>query len=162
MSQTPRVRLAVAEDLPDIVRMLADDPLGAKREQDKHPLPASYLHAFEAISRDPNNELVVVEADDGRAVAALQLTYTPYLTHQGGWRATIEGVRVSNNLRGTGLGREFFAWAINRARERGCHVVQLTTDKKRPEAKRFYESIGFTASHEGMKLNLAVKPEGAA
>ena len=96
--------------------------------------------------------------ESGVAVAVLQLTFTPYITHQGGWRATIEGVRVDSRLRGSGLGRELFAWAIARARERGCHLVQLTTDKQRPEARRFYESLGFVASHEGMKLKLPITP----
>lgn len=160
MPQPPTIRPATAQDLPAIVTMLADDPLGAQRERNTSPLPAAYLQAFEAIDRDPNNELVVVEGDDGRAVAVLQLTFTPYLTHQGGWRATIEGVRVSSALRGTGVGRAFFAWAIERARARGCHVVQLTTDKQRPDARRFYESLGFAATHEGMKLKLSADPAG--
>jgi GNAT superfamily N-acetyltransferase len=162
MSQPPKIRPATAQDLPDIVDMLADDPLGARRERNTSPLPAAYLQAFEAIDSDPNNELVVVEGDGGRAVAVLQLSFTPYLTHQGGWRATIEGVRVSSALRGTGVGRAFFTWAIDRARERGCHVVQLTTDKQRPEARRFYESLGFAATHEGMKLQLQAGPATSA
>jgi GNAT superfamily N-acetyltransferase len=151
---TIRVRLALATDLPNIVHMLADDPLGAARERDIHPLPASYLAAFEAIQKDPNNELVVVESHEGQAVAVLQLTFMPYLTHQGGWRACIEGVRVHKSLRGSGVGKALFEWAIERAKARGCYVVQLTTDKQRPDAKRFYESLGFVASHEGMKLAL--------
>ena len=138
--------------------MLADDPLGALRESHVDPLPASYFKAFEAISQDPNNELVVVEGDGGRAIAVLQLTFTPYITHQGGWRATIEGVRVAAHARGRGLGRAFFAWAIARAQERGCHVVQLTTDKQRAEARSFYEALGFQATHEGMKLKLPRPP----
>lgn len=162
MSRPTTIRPAVAADLPAIVNMLADDPLGARRERNTTPLPAAYLQSFEAIARDPNNELVVVEGENGRAVAVLQLTFTPYLTHQGGWRATIEGVRVSSALRGTGVGRAFFAWAIERARERGCHVVQLTTDKQRPEARRFYESLGFAATHEGMKLALQTGPAAPA
>ena len=150
-----RIRTAVASDLPDIVRMLAGDALGAQRERYVDPLPASYRNAFEAIEQDRNNELVVAEGQDGSAVAALQLTFTPYITHQGGWRATIEGVRVDSRIRGSGLGSELLSWAISRAQERGCHLVQLTTDKQRPEAQRFYESLGFVASHEGMKLKLS-------
>jgi len=148
------VRPAVVSDLPLIVRMLADDPLGSKRERLSDPLPDSYFLALEAIQQDPNNELVVLEGPDGTAIAVLQLTFTPYITHQGGWRATIEGVRVDRRVRSSGLGRELFAWAIARAQERGCHLLQLTTDKQRPEARRFYESLGFSASHEGMKLRL--------
>lgn len=157
-----RFRLATAADLPSIVRLLADDALGAQRERLEDPLPAAYLAAFEAIARDANNEVVVAEDEQGAAVAVLQLTFTPHLTHQGGWRATIEGVRVDARLRGSGLGRRLMAWAIDRARVRGCHLVQLTTDKQRPEARRFYESLGFVASHEGMKLKLARVPASSA
>ena len=146
-------RRATAADLPAIVGMLADDVLGAKRERFETPLPASYLKAFEEIEADPNNELVVACLDDA-VVGVLQLTIIPYLTHQGSRRALIEGVRVSSAHRGTGLGTRLFEWAIGRARERGCRMVQLTTDKARPDAKRFYEALGFVASHEGMKLVL--------
>ena len=161
MSEPLRVRPATAEDLPVIVGLLADDPLGAQRERVADPLPASYYAAFEAILTDPNNELVVVEDRDARAIAVLQLTFTPHITHQGSWRATIEGVRVASHLRGSGLGRRFFSWAIARAQERGCQLVQLTTDKHRPEAKRFYETLGFVATHEGMKLKLSPGPTSA-
>ncbi len=156
------LRPAVVGDLRAIVRLLADDALGAQREMLEEPLPDSYLRAFDAIAQDRNNELLVAEGPDGSAVAVLQLTFTPHITHQGGWRATIEGVRVARALRGSGLGGELLAWAIERARSRGCHLVQLTTDKQRPEAKRFYESLGFVASHEGMKLKLPSLAEGAA
>ena len=88
-------------------------------------------------------------------VGVMQLTFIPYLTYQGGWRALIEGVRVASEFRSKGIGREMIQWAIGRARERGCHVLQLTTDKERVDALRFYESLGFAASHEGMKLHLS-------
>jgi ribosomal protein S18 acetylase RimI-like enzyme len=159
--QTLSIRPAVASDLPDIVRMLADDALGSQRERNVAPLPASYYTAFAAIEKDLNNELVVAVGRDGVAVAVLQLTFTPYITHLGGWRATIEGVRVAGSNRGSGLGHQLFAWAIARAQERGCQLVQLTTDKQRPEAKKFYESLGFVASHEGMKLTLPRNPSAA-
>ena len=146
-------RRAVRSDVPDIVRMLADDALGAKRERYTVPLPESYYTAFDAIDRDPNNELVVVELD-GRLAGVLQLTYIPYLTYEGRWRALIEGVRVDASVRSSGIGKKLFEWAIARARSRGCHLVQLTTDKARPDALRFYGALGFVASHEGMKLNL--------
>jgi len=161
MSEPLRVRPATVQDLPDIVGLLADDPLGVQRERLTDPLPASYYAAFETISSDPNNELVVAEDRNDRAIAVLQLTFTPYITHQGSWRATIEGVRVASHLRGSGIGRKFFSWAIARAQERGCQLVQLTTDKHRPEAKRFYETLGFVATHEGMKLKLSPIPTGA-
>jgi GNAT superfamily N-acetyltransferase len=139
--------------VPDIVRMLADDPLGATRERHESPLPDSYARAFRAIEQDANNELVVA-CRGARVVGALQLTYIPSLTYQGGWRTLIEGVRVDSGERSQGLGKALFEWTIVRARERTCHMVQLTIDKVRPDARRFYESLGFVASHEGMKLRL--------
>jgi GNAT superfamily N-acetyltransferase len=148
-----RFRRAARADVPAIVRLLADDPLGAERERFETPLPESYLRAFEAIDADPNNELVVTCLGE-RVAGVLQLTFIPYLTYQGGWRALIEAVRVDARLRSQGVGRQLFEWAIGRARERGCHLVQLTTDKSRADARRFYESLGFEASHEGMKLHL--------
>lgn len=146
-------RPASREDLPAIVGMLADDALGAARERCESPLPAAYHEAFDAIDGDPNNELVVAELD-GRAAGVLQLTFIPSLTYQGSWRALIEGVRIDAAMRGRGLGRQMFEWAIARARQRGCHLLQLTTDKARPDALRFYQALGFVASHEGLKLRL--------
>jgi GNAT superfamily N-acetyltransferase len=150
-------RRAKHHDLPAIVRLLADDPLGAKRERYETPLPQAYERAFEAIDADPNNELVVACLED-EVVGVLQLTFIPYLTYQGGWRALIEAVRIDSRHRSRGLGKRMFEWAIERSRDRGCHLVQLTTDKARPDAKRFYDSLGFVASHEGMKLQLKRKP----
>lgn len=146
-------RSAIREDLDAIVRMLADDPLGATRETRSSPLLPSYYSAFEAIRADPNNELAVA-CLDAEVVGVLQITFIPYLTYRGGWRALVEGVRVNAAVRGQGVGRALLECAISRARERGCHVVQLTTDKSRPEAKAFYESLSFQATHEGMKLHL--------
>ncbi len=140
--------------MSEIVRLLADDPLGAKREFLSTPLPASYFQAFEAIERDPNNELTVADIQ-GEVVGVMQITFIPYLTYQGGWRALIEGVRVKASMRSGGLGGQFFGWAIERARHRNCHLVQLTSDKARADAIRFYESLGFIATHEGFKLNLS-------
>ncbi|MFC6038778.1 GNAT family N-acetyltransferase [Paenisporosarcina macmurdoensis] len=133
--------------------MLADDVLGSKRERNERPLPDSYIKAYQAISTDPNNELIVACRGD-EVIGVQQITFTPYITHQGGWRATIEGVRTSSSERGKGLGTELIRFGIQRAKERGCHVVQLTTDKKREDALRFYESLGFKASHEGLKMHL--------
>lgn len=146
-------RRATRADVASIVAMLADDDLGATRETPGHELPASYLAAFEAIDADPHQELVVAERG-GELVGTLQLTFIPYLTYQGGWRAQIEAVRVASAHRNEGLGHALFAWAIDRARRRGCHLVQLTTDKRRTDAQRFYEQLGFVSSHEGMKLHL--------
>ena len=154
MTEAPlSFRRARPDDVPAIVRMLADDPLGAKRERYETPLPNSYVEAFRAIDRDANNELIVA-CQDGGVVGVLQLTFIPYLTYQGGWRALVESVRVDSRARSQGLGKALLEWAIARARERGCVMVQLTTDKTRAEAKRFYEGLGFVASHEGMKLHL--------
>jgi GNAT superfamily N-acetyltransferase len=153
-AETPvAFRRAQAEDVPAIVHLLADDPLGRTRERDETPLPASYAKAFAAIDADANQELVVA-CRGSRVVGVLQLTYLPSLTYRGSWRAQIEGVRVGADERSRGLGRALFEWAIARARERGCALLQLTTDKSRPDARRFYEGLGFVASHEGMKLRL--------
>ncbi|MDH5399646.1 MAG: GNAT family N-acetyltransferase, partial [Cyclobacteriaceae bacterium] len=130
------------EDLPSIVEMLANDALGQKRENYSNPLPNTYYAAFENINNDPNQELIVVEAD-GEIIGTMQLSFIQYLTYQGGVRAQIEAVRVREDQRGKGLGEEMFRWAIDRARERGAHLLQLTTDKKRPDALRFYEKLGF-------------------
>jgi len=147
------IRCAARQDLPAIVRLLADDPLGSLRESYTSPLPQAYLDAFDEIDGDPNNELVVAELA-GEVIGVLQLTYIRYLTFQGGRRAQIEGVRVDQRFRGQGLGRRLFHWAIERARQKGCHLVQLTTNKDRPEALEFYLQLGFTNSHEGLKLFL--------
>lgn len=146
-------RSATLADLPVIVRMLADDPLAARREEVADPLPDAYHAAFEAIQADPNNTLLVAERV-GQVVGVLQLTFMPSLTYRGGWRAQIEGVRVVRARRGEGIGQALMQEAIRRAEARGCRLVQLTTDKARPEALRFYERLGFQASHEGLKLRL--------
>jgi GNAT superfamily N-acetyltransferase len=152
-------RRATRADVDAIVRMLADDPLGAKRETYTVPLPDTYYRAFDAIDHDPNNELVVVESA-GRVIGVLQLTFIPYLTYRGGWRALIEGVRIAVEARNSGIGARMFEWAIARARERGCHLLQLTSDKSRPDAIRFYEKLGFVATHEGFKMHLAKDSHG--
>ncbi|MCM3293550.1 GNAT family N-acetyltransferase [Paenibacillus sp. MER 180] len=146
-------RTATVKDLNKIVQMLADDELGRIRERYEIPLPESYLKAFEAIDSDPNNELIVSCLGE-EIIGVLQITFTPHITHQGSWRATIEGVRTASSERGKGIGSKLILWAIERAKERGCHIIQLTTDKKREDAFRFYERIGFEATHEGLKMKL--------
>ncbi|AYV66325.1 GNAT family N-acetyltransferase [Niallia circulans] len=153
MTVSLEFRLATLQDLDQIVAMLADDMLGSKRERYEQPLPASYLQAFQAIAEDPNNELVVA-CFGNEVVGVQQITFSPYITHQGGWRATIEGVRTVSSVRGKGVGTQLINWAIERAKERGCHLIQLTTDKQRPDAMRFYERLGFQATHEGLKMKL--------
>lgn len=150
---TLTMRRARAADLPRIVELLANDPLGQLREQLSDPLPPSYRRAFEAIDRD-QNQLLAVCCQESQVLGVLQITFLPYLTYQGGWRALIEGVRTAVEARAQGVGRFMFAWAIEQAASRGCHMVQLTTDKARPDAIRFYTALGFKASHEGMKLDL--------
>lgn len=154
-------RRATREDLPAIVALLADDPLGALREANTSPLPQCYHDAFDAIDRDPNIELVVAQAGGGGVLGGsdvlgvLQLSFIPNLSHRGGWRALIEGVRVAAGSRSGGVGRQMLLWAVERARQRGCLMMQLTSDKTRTDAIRFYEGLGFVASHEGMKLHLS-------
>lgn len=148
-----KFRQATREDLPEIVRMLADDFLGAQRERFENPLPESYLKAFAEIEADKNNELIVAEMD-GEIVGTLQITFTPSISFQGGKRATVESVRVDEKYRGQGIGKELMKWAIERAREENCVSMQLTTNIERTDAHRFYENLGFKKSHLGMKLNL--------
>jgi len=147
-------RLATRDDLSAIVQLLADDELGAKRERHETPLPEAYYRAFAGIEAQPGNELIVGDSD-GRVIACLQLVITPSIARQGAARATIESVRVARDVRGHRLGERLVSFAIERARGAGAALVQLTTDKSRRDAHRFYERLGFKASHEGMKLDLS-------
>ncbi|CCN37082.1 putative Acyl-CoA N-acyltransferase [Vibrio nigripulchritudo SO65] len=146
-------RSAKSEDLESLVALLSNDPLGSQREDASIPLNSAYLGAFEAIRRDPNNELLVVEFEHA-LVGMLQVTFIPYLTHIGSWRCLIEGVRIHSDYRGQGLGEQMFVHAIELAKSKGCTIIQLTSDKQRPDAIRFYEKLGFKATHEGFKLVL--------
>ena len=148
-----RCRLATRADLPDIVRMLADDELGSQREKVEQPLPESYYAAFEQINGDPNHQLIVAESD-GRVVGTLHLIFLPSISYQGGLRAQVESVRVDKEIRNLGIGSQMMKWAIGCALERGAHIVQLTTHTSREDAHRFYERLGFQKSHLGMKLSL--------
>lgn len=147
-------RPARRDDIVAIVALLAHDVIGSTRERLEEPLPSSYYAAFETIENDPHNTLLVAQQQSG-VVGVLQLTLIPGMTYAGGWRAQIEGVRVASEVRGQGVGRALIEHAIERAREAGCRLVQLTTDKRRVEAMGFYESVGFRATHEGMKLWLS-------
>ena len=146
-------RKANKADVLYIVKMLAQDELGQLRENYQEPLTDVYYDAFQRIDEDQNQELIVIENDGYEIIGTLQLSFIPYLTYQGGIRAQIEAVRIRADQRGKGIGEQLFRWAIDRAKERGAHLLQLTTDKKRPDALRFYEKLGFKASHEGMKLH---------
>lgn len=146
-------RPARRADLPAIVRLLADDELGSQRECYEEPLPEAYYSAFEQIESDPNHELVVAERD-GEVIGTLHLMFLPSISFQGGLRAQVESVRVDKRFQSQGIGSEMMRWTVERAKQRGAHVVQLTTHKTRVDAHRFYERLGFKGSHLGMKLNL--------
>jgi len=148
------LRQATIDDVAAIVRLLADDPLGRMRETasvDADPEP--YHRAFQAIDSDPDQLLLVV-TDGVTVVATMQVTFIPGLSRRGALRAQIEAVRVAVSHRSAGLGAAMMGWVIEHARARGCAVIQLTTDKSRADAHRFYQRLGFVASHEGMKLTL--------
>ncbi|MEU2301498.1 GNAT family N-acetyltransferase [Streptomyces antibioticus] len=145
------IRPATTEDVPAIVALLADDPLGARRESPDDLTP--YLTALERIGADPNQRLVVA-VREGRVVGTLQLTIVPGLSRRGATRSIIEGVRVHADERGSGLGTQFIEWAIEESRRENCQLVQLTSDSTRTDAHRFYERLGFEATHVGFKLPL--------
>jgi len=146
-------RRAAPEDLATIVALLADDPIGRGRESPGSPFDMRYRDAFAAIERDPNQLLAVAERG-GDVIGVLQLSFIPGLTRRGMWRGQIEGVRVATGERAGGIGRAMLEWAIEECRRRGCGLVQLTSDKRRADAHRFYESLGFEATHQGYKLSL--------
>ena len=153
MSASVTLRDARREDVAAIVGMLADDMLGSSREVTSEPLPDSYYQSFDALARDPNNRLLIAE-HDGEIVGTLQITFIVGLSRQGAKRALIEAVRVAASYRGKGIGEEIIRATVAIARAADCAMVQLTTDKSRKDAHRFYERLGFIASHEGMKLML--------
>jgi GNAT superfamily N-acetyltransferase len=146
-------RAATEADLPALVAMLADDALGATREDPRLPLDQRYRDAFRLIAADDRQMLLVAESA-GAVVGSLQLTFLPGLAMKGAWRGQIEAVRVAGGRRGGGIGRQMLEHAIGLCRRRGCRLVQLTADKRRPDAHRFYASLGFVATHEGFKLAL--------
>ena len=148
------LRPATRADLPAVVAMLADDMRGQAREILSDPLDPRYLAGFEAIEANPNDMLAVADLE-GRVVGCLQLTFIPAVSHVGAWRGQVEGVRVAASLRGSGIGRQMLQWAIEQCRAKGCGSVQLTTNTARADAQRFYKSLGFEASHVGMKLALS-------
>ena len=145
------IRKAELKDLKSIINLLLDDKLGSKREDISENDYQFYKSAFSRITQDENQLLIVAENEE-EIIASLQLSFIQYLTYRGGLRAQIEAVRVNSKYRGQGIGEEIFNWAIVTAKNKGAHLVQLTTDKRRPEALKFYEKLGFKSSHEGMKL----------
>ncbi|WP_158745995.1 GNAT family N-acetyltransferase [Acidisphaera sp. L21] len=152
-------RSATRGDLPAIVALLADDVLGQTRETNADTLDAAYLVAFERILANPNDDLVVADLA-GRVVGCLQLTFLSGLSMRGTWRGQVESVRVASDLRGAGIGRSMMLWVIEACRAKGCGLLQLTTNTARIDAQRFYVSLGFKASHVGMKLDLAGSTTG--
>ena len=146
------MRVAERGDVPTIVGLLYDDEIARSRGA-VDGITEGHWAAYDAIEADPNNELIVAEVD-GTTVGTMQLSYLPGLSRNGAWRLQVEAVRVAAAHRGEGLGRAMMEWAIERGRARGCALVQLTSDKRREEAHRFYGRLGFTASHEGFKLRL--------
>lgn len=148
---TLHIREATRADLPAILAMLAEDTIPADRETD--PADPRYVAAFEAIDADPNQLLVAAELD-GHVIGTLQLSFIPGLSFRGAWRGLIEAVRVADGLRGRGYGEALIAWAVERCRERGCLMAQLTSSNSRTDAHRFYERLGWAQSHKGFKLKL--------
>lgn len=146
-------RRAREADLPAIIALLADDELGQQRENTSHPPAESYRNAFKAIDADANQYLAVAAVGE-TVVGTLQLTFIPGLSRKGAWRGQIEAVRIAASRRSSGLGRQMFEWAIAECRARGCNLVQLTTDRNRLDAHRFYDQLGFEATHIGYKLAL--------
>jgi GNAT superfamily N-acetyltransferase len=147
----PSFRRATVDDLPAIVAMLADDPIGALRESPDDLAP--YLAAFERILADPHQQQLVAERD-GEVVGTMQLTVIPGLSRRGSTRTLIEAVRVRASERGSGLGSALISHAVEESRRLGADLVQLTSDASRADAHRFYERLGFTGSHVGFKLSL--------
>ena len=154
MGEKPIIfRIATRGDLPSIVRLLADDDLGSQRERNEAPLPESYYSAYEEINKDANHELIVAELE-GEVIGTLHLIFLPSISYQGGLRAQVESVRIDTRHQSQGFGSQMMKWAIERAKVRGAHIVQLTTHQSRADAHRFYERLGFKGTHLGMKLSL--------
>ena len=147
-------RAAEDTDLPAVVSLLADDELGQLREDPRQPLTQEYLEAFQSIKTDPNQLLVVAVDEAGVVIGTMQISFIPGIARLGAWRGQIEAVRIAKEHRSSGLGQRMFEWAISQCRSHGCNLVQLTTDKTRPDAQRFYEKLGFVPSHVGYKLRL--------
>lgn len=148
-----KIRKAIEKDIPTIIEIIADDELGKKREHYTNPLPKTYFDAFKAINAAINQELMVVEDENLEIIGTFQLSFIQYLNYCGGLRAQIEVVQVRKDKRGLGVGKQMLEWAIKRSKEKNAFLLQLTSDKKRPKAIKFYESLGFKTSHEGMKLH---------
>ena len=146
-------RDATAADLPAIIRLLAEDQIGGRKDDPSEPLDPVYAAVFAAIDGDPNQRLIVAEID-GAIAGTMQLSFLPGLLNRGAWRGQIEAVRIAADLRGKGLGADMIGWAVGQCRARGCFMAQLTSNNDRVAAHRFYERLGWTKSHVGFKLYL--------
>ncbi len=146
-------RPATEADLPFIVGLIFEDAVVVTNDAVADALGADYRKALAAIAADPNQEMFVVD-ENGVPVGCFQLTYIPGLMRRGMWRGLIESVHVSAAHRNRGLGSEMMRWAVEHCRARGCGMIQLTSNKKRTDAHRFYRRLGFEQSHEGFKLFL--------
>ena len=151
LSPSIHIRRATIADVPEIVRLLADDILGQERECYQDPLPQSYYDAFADINADHNNYLMVVEQEQ-HIIGTVQMVILTNLSYRGRKRGQIEGVRIEQTCRGLGLGKLMIEWCVNKSRELDCHMVQLTMDKKRLKTIEFYKKLGFHDTHEGLKL----------
>lgn len=147
------IREANINDLPYIIKLIADDELGAKREEYKLPLPQYYIDAFNNISSGKNS-ILLVACYNQSVIGCLQITFTQYLSHKGSIRATIENVHIAANSRRLGIGTQLMKYAINIAKSKNCSIVQLTSDISRKDAHKFYEKLGFSPTHVGMKLHI--------
>ncbi len=147
------IRIAKKEDLQAIVKLIADDDIVGSREIYSEPLNEIYIKAFDTIDKDSNNELIIAESES-KILGTLQITYIPYIINKGQYRALIEAVMISQESTGMGIGTKMMKWAIQLAKDKKCCIVQLTTNKKRLDAHRFYERLGLKSTHEGMKLEL--------
>ncbi|MEZ2390136.1 GNAT family N-acetyltransferase [bacterium RCC_150] len=147
------LRLARADDLPRIVELLEADAMGP---DDGLPLTTAedYLHAFKSLRNEPSNELWVAIGPDGEVLGTLQMVYFTTLSWNAARRAQLAGVRIAPSQRGRGTGTELVTWAVERARSQGCRVIQLSSDKRRIDAHRFYARLGFVATHEGLRRDL--------
>lgn len=148
-----KIREAVINDLPYIIKLMADDTLGRERENYTTPLNQCYIDAFNNI-RDDKNSILLVSCDNEKAIGCLQITFTQYLSYRGSMRATIENVHIDESYRNFGIGTQLMKYAVYLAKDKNCSIVQLTSNKTRKDAHRFYERLGFHATHEGMKLSL--------
>jgi GNAT superfamily N-acetyltransferase len=150
-SSSPAIALATRDDVPAILALLADDDLGAHPEASGHGDLAPYLDAFDDLAADPRSALYVARLGT-RVVGTFQLFVLRQLAHRGGFVMQVESVHVASDVRGRGIGEAMMRFAVDEARRRGCHRVQLTSNKRRVDAHRFYERLGFVASHQGFKL----------